>query len=203
VDDDQLPGRRVLPVTSTPPDRVATRFALLAVGTVTLGVAGLAGFVAYARAGLPAESGSGLYLLAGLAGAAAMFSPCSFGLLVTILARPRTGTGRAAATANRAAGVAVGAALFLAFVAVGIGLLGSAATAGFGFTTTVGRTLRLGVGAALILLGLVQIGRIPMRLEPRGGWRFHTFMESHARSTDPRFASDVPFGFVYLLAGFG
>jgi cytochrome c biogenesis protein CcdA len=62
------------------------RYALLAGGVVLLGLAGYVGYVAYPRFHLPSVTGAALLALAAGAGVAAFFPPCSFPLLLTLLA---------------------------------------------------------------------------------------------------------------------
>ncbi len=188
-------------------ERPAARFALVGVGALGVGVAGLAGFVAYTELGEPTEVGAGLFAVAAAAGAAAFFSPCSFGLLLTMLARPLDPTDqprrRWVSALGPAAGIALGAALFLTLFATVVAIVGDAVFSGIGFTTAPGRVLRVGIGALLILLGLVQIGRIEVSLrglEPATAAYLGRQVQPGRRRHG---AGSVLFGFVYLLAGFG
>ncbi len=186
------------------------RYTAWAAASVALGLAGYLGYVVYPRFDLPAGAGAGLLVLAAAAGVASFFSPCSFPLLVSMLARPlsapdesdpkRRPFGRALAYAMA---LSVGAAMFLA-------LLGGVLSLGAGsmvdevtFTSTTGRLLRVVVGVALIVFGLVQTGRIPMdlrRFEPA----LHRTLGNQAGLRRRRpFRGFVLFGFIYLLAGFG
>ena len=183
------------------------RYSAWAVAAVVLGLAGYTGYVLYPRFDLPAGAGTGLLVLAVAAGVASFFSPCSFPLLVTMLARPLTTEASAGRPVHRAlgyaAGLSLGAAGFLAItggaLAIGAGSLVENVT----FTSTTGRTLRLVVGTLLVLLGLVQLNRIPVnlrRFEPA----LHGILRRQAALRRRRpFAGFVLFGFVYLLAGFG
>ena len=186
------------------------RYTAWAAASVTLGLAGYLGYVVYPRFDLPAGAGAGLLVLAAAAGVASFFSPCSFPLLVSMLARPlaapddsnptRRPLGRALVYATA---LSIGAAMFL-------GLLGGVLSLGAGsveddvtFTSTTGRVLRVVVGAALIVFGLVQTGRIEVnlrRFEPA----LHRTLGKQAGLRRRRpFRGFVLFGFVYLLAGFG
>lgn len=187
------------------------RYTAWAAASVTLGLAGYLGYVVYPRFDLPAGAGAGLLVLAAAAGVASFFSPCSFPLLVSMLARPlaapddsnptRRPLGRALVYATA---LSIGAAMFL-------GLLGGVLSLGAGsvvddvtFTSTTGRVLRVVVGAALIVFGLVQTGRIEVnlrRFEPA----LHRTLGKQAglRRRRRPFRGFVLFGFVYLLAGFG
>ena len=165
---------------------------------------GFGAFVSYLQLDLAVFVGSGLPILGVAAGAASFFSPCSFPLLVTLLARS-TGADLESSSATGkalqfATALAVGVSLFLL-------LLGAAVAAGAGplvrevtFTSTPGRILRLGVGAGLILLGLRQMtGRIGIAdgLKAR-------IVRAQARTR--RKSANLGFGlfgFGYVLAGFG
>lgn len=102
--------------------RAGVRFAATALGLVVVGVAGYLGFVAFV--GSDRTVAAGVMALAAGTGFAAFFSPCSFPLLLTFLARRSEDSGgNALLSATR---VAVGAALLLASVAAAIALGGSA-----------------------------------------------------------------------------
>lgn len=200
------------PLARPSPERTrALWYWLLALGVVVLALAGYVGYVLYPRFGLPAAQGVGLLLLATGAGIASFFSPCSFPLLVTLLAR-QTGIEEArpgaapqpvARALSFAAALSLGAAAFLLLSGVIIALGGEALFAGVTFTSTAGRLLRTAVGLLLIGLGLMQLGVLPIT--------FHAvehlslpLLRSQARY---RRASPVlgfaVLGFGYLLAGFG
>lgn len=188
----------------------AVGYTLLAAGVALLALAGYIGYVLYPRFGLPAVEGAGLLLLASGAGIASFFSPCSFPLLVTLLARApgverqavagrlTVGTGLAFASA-----LAFGAATFLLLIGLVIALGGEALLAGVTFESPAGRLIRTVVGPVLILLGLMQMGVLP--------FSFHG-VERLARPlmrTQARYRRTVPMlgfgllGFGYVLAGFG
>jgi len=184
-------------------------YGLLVVVTGAVALAGFAGYVLYPRFDLPSVAGAGLLVLAAAAGVASFFSPCSFPLLVSMLARPtaqaaqRTGRRPIGSALVFAVGLSVGAASFLALAGVAVALGGGALFEGVTFTSTVGRIIRALVGALLIVLGLVQLGVLAVnlrRFEPR----LHGFLRRQARLRRRRpFAGFTLFGFVYLLAGFG
>lgn len=186
----------------------ATRYAAWALAAAALGIAGYAGYVVYPRFDLPGGAGAGLLVLAAAAGIASFFSPCSFPLLVSMLARPIGADGsngvRPMGRALRyAAALSVGAASFLALVGGALALGAGSAVEGVTFTSTAGRVLRVGVGAALIVFGLIQVGRLRVdlrRFEPA----LHGVLRRQAgmRREHP-VRGFVLFGFVYLLAGFG
>ena len=62
-------------------------YALLALIVVLIALAGWVGFRVYPRATLLPAQGVALFGLAAAAGVASFFSPCSFPLLATLLAR--------------------------------------------------------------------------------------------------------------------
>jgi cytochrome c biogenesis protein CcdA len=186
-----------------------SRYLALALGAVVLALAGYLGYVVYPRFHLPPGSGVGLLLLAAGAGIASFFSPCSFPLLVTMLARPLAE--RAAAERHRplrdavrfAAALSLGAASFLIAIGSVIALIGGGLFAGVTFTSTTGRAIRFVVGLLLIALGLIQLGRLPVnvrRFEPA----LHGYLRRQARVRRERpLLGFALFGFGYLLAGFG
>lgn len=76
------------------------RYFLLISGISVLALVGYAGYVIHPRFDLPAVTGVGLLILAASAGIASFFSPCSFPLLVTLLAR-ETNAGKTEGTVIR------------------------------------------------------------------------------------------------------
>ena len=104
---------------------------------------------------------------------ASFFSPCSFPLLVTLLAR-ETGAERGEErsvlprTLRFATALSIGAALFLLLAGAAIALGGAPLFEGVTFTSAAGRTIRIIIGSLLILFGLMQIGSFPspLRLLP-------------------------------------
>ena len=168
-------------------------------------LAGYAGYELYPRFDLPALEGAGLLVLAAGAGIASFFAPCSFPLLVTLLSRRVGGEDRDEhRPAVFAAAMAGGAAQFLLALGVLIGLGGSALAESVTFTSTVGITLRVVVGAALVLLGLVQIGVLadsPFRAVERA--TKHLSKKQAVLRRQHPVAGFTAFGFFYLAAGFG
>jgi cytochrome c biogenesis protein CcdA len=154
--------------------------------------------------------GASLLLLASGAGIASFFSPCSFPLLVTLLTRQpgvqrgadreRLGFGQALTFATA---LSLGAAIFLILGGLVIALGGEALFAGVVFTSPSGRIIRTVVGLALIVLGLMQAGILPLSLhavEHISRPLMHS--QAHYRRQNP-FLGFTIFGFGYLLAGFG
>ncbi|MGH8986627.1 MAG: cytochrome c biogenesis protein CcdA [Acidimicrobiia bacterium] len=189
--------------------RPALRYLALASGAVALALAGYAGYVLYPRFDLPAGTGLGLLVLAAAAGIASFFSPCSFPLLVSMLARPlqadRTARQRRPLrhAVEFAAALSVGATAFLLLAGLLIALGGGAAFENVTFTSATGRVIRSVVGMLLITLGLVQLERLRVnlrRFEPAT----HGFLRGQARlrRRHPMLGFGL-FGFGYLLAGFG
>ncbi len=187
---------------------LALWYGLLALAVVVLAVAGYAGYVLYPRFDLPAVSGAGLLMLAAAAGIASFFSPCSFPLLVTLLgheAGPRGGQrGPSARRALRfAVALALGAIVFLLLTGVIIAVGGDALFAGVTFTSVAGRTIRTVVGLLLMLLGLIQLGVIPVSFHAVEGVSTPLLRrQARLRREKPTLGFGL-FGFAYLLAGFG
>jgi cytochrome c biogenesis protein CcdA len=71
------------------------------------------------------------------------------------------------------------------------------------FTSPTGRVIRLGVGILLIVLGLIQLGRIRFPFH-RAADLIRPLLQSQAsiRRQSPA-AGFALFGFIYLVAGFG
>jgi cytochrome c biogenesis protein CcdA len=152
---------------------------------VVIAVAGYVGYVVYPRFHLPAVTGAGMIVLAAAAGIASFFSPCSFPLLLSILARAPgidLHRGRTKAALQYALALALGAWLFLILAGFVIAIAGTAIFAGVTFTSLAGRLIRTVVGIVLIFLGLVQLNRMPFEF----------------RALEP-----AVHGFLRRLAGFG
>jgi len=180
-------------------------YLLLALGVLLLTAAGYAGYVLYPRFDLPSATGVGLLALAAAAGIASLFSPCSFPLLMTLLAREATGdNGRSSTPLIRFAGAfATGAALFLLLSGAALALGAAPLFARVTFTSNAGRILRAVVGVTLIGFGLWQIRGKSLNF----GW-LDTLLQPlwHAQVRLRRQRSAVGitlYGFGYILAGFG
>jgi cytochrome c-type biogenesis protein len=183
---------------------------LLPIAVSILALLGYVGYLLYPRFGLPAVEGVSMLLLSATAGMASFFSPCSFPLLVTLLARhTRTEEGDTKSasiirnTFSFAIALSLGTALFLLLSGLIISIAGEALFAGIVFDSPAGRIIRGIVGILLITFGLMQLGILPISFHMvekisipmlRSGDRL--------RSTNP-FLGFVLFGFGYLLAGFG
>jgi cytochrome c biogenesis protein CcdA len=182
-----------------------TRYLLLTAATVAAALAGYTGYLLYPRFNLPRGAGAGLLLLAAAAGIASFFSPCSFPLLLSVLARAPgdAATDRAGRALRYAAALAAGAASFLLLAGVVVAVAGTALFAGVTFTSTAGRLIRAVVGVGLLLLGLIQLARLRVsfrRLEPA----IHGLLRQQAGLRRRRpLLGHAMFGFGYVLAGFG
>ncbi|RMG99913.1 MAG: hypothetical protein D6706_04795 [Chloroflexi bacterium] len=145
---------------------------------------------------------TGLFLLAVAAGAASLFSPCSFPLLVTLLAREAETAGFRRLLRFTAA-FALGAAFFLVLTGAILGLGASPLVKQVNFTSPAGRILRGLVGLFLVGAGVWQVnGRslnfiwLNQLLTPL--WNTQTNLRRQ-RTT----LSAGLYGFGYILAGFG
>ena len=183
-----------------------SRYMVLVAAVVAVAVAGFVGYVVYPRFDLPAVEGAGLLGLAAAAGVASFFSPCSFPLLVTLLARQAVAdseSGRSARPAVFGGSLALGAAGFMLLAGVVIALSGEALFAGVTFTSTAGITIRVVVGLLLIILGLIQLGVLPLSMHAVSGLA-QPLLKGQARlRRDRPVAGFAVFGFGYVLAGFG
>jgi cytochrome c biogenesis protein CcdA len=198
----ELPMRELGP----PPRRPGwAGYAVLAAGVVLLGVAGYVGYVTYPRFNLPSVAGAGILLLGAAAGVASFFSPCSFPLLLTLLAREVRGgrRGRLQAVVIFAGAFSAGAVAFLALLGALIGVGGRGLVGSVTFTSPLGITVRIVVGALLVALGLIQAGVIPVSFH--GVERVtRPLTEAQARLRRERpVAGFALFGFAYLIIGFG
>jgi cytochrome c biogenesis protein CcdA len=75
--------------------------------------------------------------------------------------------------------------------------------AGVTFTSATGRTIRTLVGAALILLGLVQLGAIPLSFHWLDRFVRPLAHASAVKRRERPVLGYAVFGFGYVLAGFG
>lgn len=182
-------------------------YILLAAIVGVLALAGYMGYVLYPRFDFPAVTGIGLLVLAAGAGIASFFSPCSFPLLVSLLAREsgaRTGEagGRLTRVLSFATALALGASAFLILTGVAIALGASALVEGVTFTSPAGRVIRLVVGTLLILLGGIQFGLLPVSFSAHAVTNPLMRRQARLRRERPRLGFGL-FGFGYILAGFG
>lgn len=173
---------------------------------VVVAVAGYAGYVLYPRFDLPATQGAGLLGLAVAAGVASFFSPCSFPLLVTILARQTVDdveVGRAPRPMLFGGALALGAATFMLIAGLVIAVGGKTLFAGVTFTSSTGIIIRAVIGVLLIVFGLVQLGALPVSMHVVSR-SVQPLLRGQARLRRSRpVAGFAVFGFGYVLAGFG
>lgn len=174
--------------------RARIRFVLVAAGVMLVGMVGYAGFVSFADA--DRSWAPGILVLGATTGFAAFFSPCSFPLLLTFLAR-RSEESRVSSTLA-ALRVGLGASVLLALLGVAMVSIGTAFGAVAQFDQPAGRVLRGVVGLLLIFLGLKQSGLV--KLQFRWTYRFARVAGSTLSRSK---GGDVLYGFGYLLAGFG
>ncbi len=174
-----------------------------------LALAGYAGYVVYPRFDLPAAAGIGLLALSVGAGIASFFSPCSFPLLVTLLARQadtqrRAGVRDSGGSLPFAIALAAGASVFFLIAGIIVAFGGGALFQDVTFTSDAGRVLRVAVGLALILLGLFQLNLLPspdFHAVSRLGEPLSKF-QARQRRRRPALGF-AAFGLGYPLAGFG
>jgi len=182
------------------------RYLILVAAVAAIAIAGYVGYVIYPRFDRPGVEGLGLLGLAAAAGVASFFSPCSFPLLVTLLARQAVDdseAGRSARPAVFGGSLALGAAVFMLLAGAVIAVGGEALFAGVTFTSAAGITIRVVVGLLLIFLGLIQLGVVPVTMH--GVSRIaQPLLKGQARLRRNRpVAGFAVFGFGYVLAGFG
>lgn len=195
-------GQRRVGMATRGPDSPARRYALLVVLTAGAALAGYAGYVLYPRFDLPSVTGASLLLLSAAAGIAAFFSPCSFPLAVTLLAREAT-PGQRGRLVRLTLWLGLGALTFLVLAGVLIAAGAGAFFKEVTFTSTAGVAIRAVVGALLILFGLIQLNVLPVSLlVVEDAAKPLLARQAKLRREHPAFAFGL-FGFTYLLAGFG
>ena len=176
---------------------------LLFIGfVIILALMGYSSFILYPQVIRPSAAGSGLVLLAIAAGMASLFSPCSFPLLVTLLAKEATTHSRTALVRTVVA-FTLGVVGFLIWLGTALAVGAGSLISQFTFTSSAGRILRLTVGLLLITFGLWQMrgrslnwGWLTNLLQPL--WQTQTRWQR--KST---FLGYGLYGFGYILAGFG
>lgn len=182
------------------------KYGLFILAILLLSLIGYSGYVIYPRFDLPAVSGIGLLTLAIGAGIASFFTPCSFPLLMALLARSITSdesTSPFIRAIHYATALSVGASIFLLLVGIGLALGAGILFEQITFTSIVGRSLRVIVGIMLILLGLVQLGHLSLPFDKI------TSLAMPLRKLQIKLRDEHPiigfmiFGFAYILAGFG
>lgn len=176
------------------------RFLWLTAAAFLLSLVGYTGYVVYPRFTLTEAAHTGLMLLAVMAGVASLFSPCSFPLLLTLLARESSEHGRLLRSAGA---FTVGAALFLLLTGVVLALGAGRWIAGVTFISVTGRLLRLAVGLVLIGFGLWQVRGKSLTFP----WLNRALRPLWTKQAQLRrrqtMVSYGLYGFGYTLAGFG
>ena len=181
-------------------------YLLLVVSVLLLALVGYMSYVLYPRFDRPPASGVGLLLLAVAAGLASFFSPCSFPLLATLLARQVRDVDRREAWERLlrfALALALGASLFLLLSGAALALGAAPFFVRVTFTSTAGRLIRAIVGIFLLLMGVLQWRGISP-----GSDYVYAFArplvqaQARLRRERPTLAFAL-FGFGYILAGFG
>ena len=151
-------------------------------------------------------SGS-LWIVAIAAGTAALFSPCSFPLLLTLLVRTANDDGEGQSLLRRSVlptlAISAGVVAFLLLMGVVMALGGQNLVKGVNFKSNAGRILRTTIGTGLLLLGLFQFsGRAwsPKWLDPFYKWLGRTRRQAKRQQSLWGYSL---YGFGYVLGGFG
>lgn len=188
------------------PDPTRTASVLTGTAVLVVALAGYAGFRLAARLDVGSQAGVGVVALAVLTGFAAFFSPCSFPLLLGLLAGSDTATasGRSRSDGIRTAlAMGVGASAFLLLVGIAVGLVGEGLVRSVGFSTAPGRVLRGVVAGVVILTGTTQLG-----LTSAPFWRVTSLAQPIERlrvatAGKHRRVAQSLYGFGFVVAGFG
>ena len=179
--------------------RVRARFIAVVIGLLITGLAGYVGFVSFV--GSDRAVGAATLALGATTGFAAFFSPCSFPLLLTFLARRSSTSMRESLASALRAGA--GATAFLALAAILVATVGGAVAGVVAFDTATGRVFRSLVGFFLIVMGLRHARVVAFRMP----WLDRVAAATHGRLDPMSVPSlgrrDFVYGFGYLLAGFG
>jgi cytochrome c biogenesis protein CcdA len=180
----------------------------LVLPAIIFGIVGYWGFRSYVAGRFELSLGVPLVLLSLGAGTASFFSPCSFPLLVTFLARggmDRTNEGRGPSRdpTMASAQLALGVLIFFMLLGVLIALGGGAIAAQVTFSSFPGRVLRVLAGISLLAFGLMQLGRLPNPLERLSDGSHRLLRRLTRGGASPLPSRTVAYGFLYVLAGFG
>ncbi len=184
------------------PDRRAhDRTILLFAAVLMLALLGYVGFLLFPGLPLPA-TGGGLILLAAAAGLASLFSPCSFPLLLTFLAREAKGHSFRHLF-RHALAFTVGVTLFLLLIGVGLVLGATPLFARVSFAGPAGRTLRLVAGLLLISFGVWQVRGQTLNFGPLNSLLQPLWKAQIRLRRRKSVLGHMIYGFGYILAGFG
>lgn len=192
-------------MTNNPTGKVFA-YLLLSISVLLVALTGYRIFIAYSQAPLPAAIGLGLLALAAMAGLGSLFSPCSFPLLMTLLAREAvdpTGESLSRRRLIRFTLVfSAGAATFLLLTGAAMAIGAAPIMARITFTSPAGRLLRLFTGLVLIGFGWWQFqGR-----SLNAGWLnvlLQPLWQAEARMRHQQSPLRIGlYGFGYILAGF-
>jgi cytochrome c biogenesis protein CcdA len=184
--------------------RIGTILSIAAV--LLVAIAGYFGFRVATGLDISSETSAGLVALAAVTGFAAFFSPCSFALLLGLLAGSNTAAagGRSRSEGVRTAlAMGLGAGIFLLTIGLLVGLVGEGIAQSVAFSTNGGRVLRGTAAVFLVVAGSVQLGWIQIPF-----WRLARFAQPIDRmrvaaDQSHRRSAQVLYGFGFVLAGFG
>lgn len=171
---------------------VRLRFVIVAAGVALAGLAGFTGARSLPGAG---DFSGGTLVLAAVAAFGAFFSPCSFPLLLTLLARPDS------ATVRRALRIGAGVAATFGVLAVTFVVGGLALHRAVRLESGAGQVFRGAVGSLLVVLGMHQMGRL--RTDASWADRVACGAGSRVAGLPERAMGDFAYGAAYLLVGFG
>ena len=183
-------------------DRYVRRYLALIGAVMLLALIGYSAYALYPRFALDVTVGSSLLLLAIAAGLASLFSPCSFPLLVTLLAR-EADSQASRKSLRAAAAFTAGITLFLLLLGIAIGLGAGTLITRFTFTSLAGRGLRLVVGLVLVGFGFWQIRGRSLNASWLN-WVLQPIWDRQFRLRQNKTTLSYGlYGFGYVLAGFG
>jgi cytochrome c-type biogenesis protein len=184
--------------------RAKVRYALVLTGTAALTLLGYVVFLLFLKQAMPVLVTDSLYPLAGVAGVATFFSPCSFPLLPGYLSFYYNAeeSNESVRPLLRGSLAAVGVVTFTLLLGLAIALLGQGIASSFSISgsnpSLLTRAFRIGLGVVLFSLGAIQLsGKTfhSQRLDSLVG-KFHP-------SSGSAYKSFYLYGFGYNAAGIG
>lgn len=200
--EEALNQREEYRIMKTVQDRYVRRYLALIGAVMLLALIGYSAYALYPRFALDVTVGSSLLLLAIAAGLASLFSPCSFPLLVTLLAR-EADSQASRKSLRAAAAFTAGITLFLLLLGIAIGLGAGTLITRFTFTSLAGRGLRLVVGLVLVGFGFWQIRGRSLNASWLN-WVLQPIWDRQFRLRQNKTTLSYGlYGFGYVLAGFG